>query len=160
MLNLMVKNGDRYRKATPGEIADVHASYVVAAVNRTRPSVSQPRAAVEFLRNALSMREHEIFVAIALDNRYRVIHMEEMFRGTVDGASVHPREVVKFALANNAAAMMFAHNLPSGVAEPSQADRMITARLRDALAMVDIRVTDHIIIGLNSSCSFAERGLI
>ena len=96
-----------------------------------------------------------------LDNRHRVIAFEELFTGTIDGTSVHPREVVRTALFHNAAAVILAHNHPSGVAEPSQADEQITRRLKDALALVDVRTLDHIIIGDgDSSVSFAERGLL
>lgn len=103
---------------------------------------------------------HEVFACLYLDNRHRVIHFEELFRGTIDGASVHPREVVKRALHHNAAAVILAHNHPSGVAEPSRADQTLTQRLKDALALVDIRVLDHIVVGDNGTVSFAERGLL
>jgi DNA repair protein RadC len=93
-----------------------------------------------------------------LDIRHRVIAFEELFRGTIDGASVHPREVVRAALKHNAAALIFAHNHPSGVAEPSDADRRLTRRLSDALALVDIRVLDHFVVGDGEVASFAERG--
>ncbi|MGB5209269.1 MAG: JAB domain-containing protein, partial [Gammaproteobacteria bacterium] len=94
------------------------------------------------------------------DNRNRLIGLEELFRGTIDGASVYPREVVRQALAHNAAAVILAHNHPSGVAEPSQADEAITRRLKNALALVDIRVLDHLVIGDGEAVSFAERGLL
>ena len=103
---------------------------------------------------------HEGFCGVFLDNRHRVIALEELFRGTIDGASVHPREVVKRALAKNAAAVILAHNHPSGIAEPSQADELITRRLKEALALVDIRVLDHLVIGDGVCESFAERGLL
>jgi DNA repair protein RadC len=95
-----------------------------------------------------------------LDNRHRVIDYRELFRGTIDGASVHPREVVRSALDLNAAAVIFAHNHPSGVAEPSQSDLRITQRLKDALALIDVRVLDHLIIGEGEGTSLAERGLL
>jgi len=100
-----------------------------------------------------------VFVCVMLDNRNRVIVYREMFYGTIDGASVYPREVVKQALADNAASVILAHNHPSGVSEPSQADIQITDRLKKALALVDIRVLDHVIIGDNVTC-LSERGLI
>jgi len=103
---------------------------------------------------------YEVFACLFLDTRHRVIRYEELFRGTIDGASVHPREVVRRALQHNAAAVILAHNHPSGVAEPSDADRRITTRLKDALALVDIRVLDHIVIGDQPATSFAERGWI
>jgi DNA repair protein RadC len=124
------------------------------------PPLANPRATREFLRARLRDRDHEVFCCLFLDNRHRVICFDEVFRGTIDGASVHPRDVVKLALARNAAAVILAHNHPSGVAEPSQADEMITGRLRDALALVDIRVLDHIVVGDGAEVSFAERGLL
>jgi len=124
------------------------------------PTLTDPRATREYLRMRLRDLPHEIFAAIYLDNRNRVIKYSELFRGTIDGATVHPREVVKEALANNAAAVILAHNHPSGVAEPSQADELITRRLKEALAVVDIRVLDHLVIGDGHVESMAERGLI
>ena len=127
---------------------------------QTGPALANPRATREFLRARLRDRDHEVFCCLFLDNRHRVISFDEVFRGTIDGASVHPREVVKLALARNAAAVILAHNHPSGVAEPSQADELITGRLREALALVDIRVLDHIVVGDGACVSFAERGLL
>ncbi len=101
---------------------------------------------------------YEVFACLFLDTRHRVIEFEELFRGTIDGASVHPREVVRRALAHNAAAVILAHNHPSGIAEPSRADRHITGRLTDALALVDVRVLDHLVVGDGEAVSFAERG--
>jgi DNA repair protein RadC len=124
------------------------------------PPLANPKATREFLRARLRDRDHEVFCCLFLDNRHRVIAFDEVFRGTIDGASVHPRDVVKLALARNAAAVILAHNHPSGIAEPSQADEMITGRLRDALALVDIRVLDHIVVGDGACVSFAERGLL
>ncbi|MFO7306422.1 MAG: DNA repair protein RadC [Gammaproteobacteria bacterium] len=126
----------------------------------TGPTLANPHATREFLRARLRDLQHEVFCCVYLDNRHRVIAFEELFRGTIDGASVHPREVVKRALAHNAAALILAHNHPSGLAEPSQADELITRRLKDALALVDIRVLDHLIVGDGTCESFAERGLL
>jgi DNA repair protein RadC len=131
-----------------------------AELMQAGPALANPRATREFLRARLRDRDHEVFCCLFLDNRHRVIAFDEVFRGTIDGASVHPREVVKLALSRNAAAVILAHNHPSGVAEPSQADEMITGRLRDALALVDIRVLDHIVVGDGACVSFAERGLL
>ena len=131
-----------------------------AELMQAGPALANPRATREFLRARLRDRDHEVFCCLFLDNRHRVICFEEVFRGTLDGASVHPRDVVKLALARNAAAVILAHNHPSGVAEPSQADELITARLRDALGLVDIRVLDHIVVGDATCVSFAERGLL
>ena len=127
--------------------------------NRGDKALESPDAMRDLLRLRLAEREHELFVALFLDNRHRLIAYEEMFRGTVDGASVHPREVVKAALRHNAVAIVFAHNHPSGVAEPSESDRRITARLQEALSLVDVRVLDHFVVG-DSMTSFAERGLL
>jgi DNA repair protein RadC len=131
-----------------------------AELMQTGPALANPRATREFLRARLRDRDHEVFCCLFLDNRHRVICFDEVFRGTLDGASVHPRDVVKLALARNAAAVILAHNHPSGVAEPSQADELITGRLREALALVDIRVLDHIVVGDAACVSFAERGLL
>ena len=122
-------------------------------------ALADPDAVRFYLTSRLRDRHSEVFACIFLDNRHRVIQYEELFYGTIDGASVHPREVVKQALKHNAAAVIFAHNHPSGVAEPSQADERITQRLKDALAVMDVRVLDHFIIG-DQVVSFAERGLL
>ena len=127
---------------------------------RAGPALNAPAATRQFLTAQLRDRPYEVFCCLHLDNRHRQIHFEEVFRGTIDGASVHPREIVRQALHYNAAALIFAHNHPSGVAEASQADELITRRLRDALALVDIRVLDHLIVGDNNCLSFAERGLL
>jgi DNA repair protein RadC len=112
-----------------------------------------------YLRAQLQSYPHEVFACLFLDNRNRVLTFEKMFYGTIDGASVYPREVVRKAIEKNAAAVIFAHNHPSGVAEPSSADEQITRRLKDALSLVDVRVLDHMVIG-DDVVSFAERGLL
>ncbi len=122
--------------------------------------ISCPLDTRNYLMARLRHHPQEIFACLFLDNRHRVIHYEELFRGTIDGASVHPREVVRRAMQHNAAAVILAHNHPSGIAEPSQADQQLTRRLRDALALVDIRVLDHLVIGDLECVSFAERGLL
>ena len=127
---------------------------------RSGPLLDSPAATHQFLISRLRDQPHELFCCLHLDNRHRLIAFDELFRGTIDGASVHPREVVKQALSRNAAAVILAHNHPSGVAEPSQADELITRRLREALALVDIRVLDHCIVGDSGCVSFAERGLL
>ena len=124
------------------------------------PSLSSPRATRDFLVAKLRDLEHEVFCCLYLDKRHRLIHFEELFRGTIDGASVHPREIVKLALQRNAAAIIIAHNHPSGIAEPSQADELITQRVKEALALVDIRLLDHIVVGDGVSVSLAESGLL
>jgi DNA repair protein RadC len=131
-----------------------------AEAMRAGPPLDSPQATRDFLIRRLRDTPHELFCCLHLDNRHRLIAFDELFRGTIDGASVHPREVVKQALARNAAAVILAHNHPSGVAEPSQADELVTRRLREALQLVDIRVLDHIIVADNGCLSFAERGLI
>jgi len=113
-----------------------------------------------FLTSRLGTYPHEVFAGLFLDNRHRVIQYRELFRGTIDGAAVYPREVVRQALEDNAAAVIFAHNHPSGVAEPSQADISLTRRLKEALGLVDIRVLDHMVIGHGEVISLAERGLM
>ncbi|MGE0116031.1 MAG: DNA repair protein RadC [Steroidobacteraceae bacterium] len=124
------------------------------------PALLNPQATRNYLHMRLRDLPHEVFCCLYLDNRHRVIAFEELFRGTLDGANVHPREVVKRALAHNAAALILAHNHPSGVAEPSHADELITRRLKEALNLVDIRVLDHLIVGDSHCESFAERGLL
>jgi DNA repair protein RadC len=123
-------------------------------------ALSNPDETRDYLIARLRGYAHEVFACLFLDNRHRIISFDELFHGTIDGTSVHPREVVKRALGHNAAAVIFAHNHPSGVAEPSVADELITRRLKDALALVDIRVLDHLIIGDGHTVSFAERGLL
>ena len=122
--------------------------------------VTSPADTRNYLSLRLAEREAEVFCVMFLTNRHRVIAFEEMFQGTIDGASVHPREVVKAALRLNAAAVILAHNHPSGVAEPSRSDEAITRRLTDALALVDVRVLDHLIVGGSEITSLAERGLV
>lgn len=119
-----------------------------------------PEDTRSYLRSRLGTYPHEVFAGLFLDNRHRVIRYLELFRGTIDGAAVYPREVVRQALDLNAAAIIFAHNHPSGVAEPSQADVSLTRRLREALALVDIRVLDHMVVGHGDVISLAERGLM
>ena len=133
------------RPATAEEILDA-ARTILARRIRRGASIANPRATREFLRLRLAIHDHEVFAILFLDNRHRLIEFVPLFRGTIDGASVHPREVVKEALSRNAASVILAHNHPSGVAEPSQADEMITHRLRDALALIDVRVLDHFVV--------------
>ena len=123
-------------------------------------ALTSPQQTGDYLRARLSAYPYEVFACLFLDNRHRVIEYEELFRGTIDGTSVHPREVVRRALEHNAAALILAHNHPSGVAEPSQADKAITHRLRSALALVDVRILDHLIIGHGETTSMAARGEI
>jgi DNA repair protein RadC len=140
-----------------------------AALELARRSVSQqiqsdalasPGAVRDYLRLAISGREHEVFVCLWLDAQHRVIRSEELFRGTLTQTSVYPREVVKAGLRHNAAAVIFAHNHPSGAAQPSQADELLTRNLKEALALVEIKVLDHFVVAGNQAISFAERGLL
>ncbi len=123
-------------------------------------AMNSPKSVRDYLRLSLEGKKHEIFVGIFLDAQNRAIAAEELFNGTLTQTSVYPREVVKRALYHNAAAMIFAHNHPSGVAEPSQADEILTQSLKQALALVDVKVLDHFIVGGGTAMSFAERGLI
>ena len=125
-----------------------------------RDVLSSPGMVRDYLRVLLSGREHEIFVVILLDAQNRVIEAEELFHGTLTQTSVYPREVVKCALRHNAAAVIFAHNHPSGVAEPSHADQLLTQSLKQALALVDVKALDHFVVAGTACLSFAERGLI
>jgi len=123
-------------------------------------ALASPADTRNYLKSRLRAYPQEVFACLFLDNRHRVICFEELFTGTIDGASVHPREVVRQALYHNAAALIFAHNHPSGVAEPSHADRQITQRLKNALELIDVRVLDHLVVGDAEVVSFAERGLL
>lgn len=122
--------------------------------------ISNPEDTRQYLKSQLRDRHYEVFAALFLDNRHQIIKFEELFRGTIDGASVYPREVVKKALEHNAAALIIAHNHPSGIAEPSSADERITLRLKEALGLVDIHLLDHLIIGDGEIVSLAERGIL
>lgn len=140
-------------------VLEIGRRYLECRMERGDPLTS-PGQTRQYLTTRLRHYPHEVFAALFLDNRHRVITFEELFRGTIDGASVHPREVVKRALHHNAAALILAHNHPSGVSEPSGADRSLTRRLGEALALVGVRVLDHFIIGDGDPYSFAEHGLI
>lgn len=122
--------------------------------------IASPKAAEDYLRLKLSERKNEVFGCVFMDNRNRVIAIEELFNGTIDGTSVYPRTVVQRALELNAAALLLYHNHPSGVAEPSQADERITQRLKSALALVDIRVIDHLVVAFEGCTSLASRGCL
>ena len=139
-------------------VLEMARRYLGESLQRGEPLTS-PQITRQFLSQKLRDYSHEVFAVLFLDQRHRVICFEELFRGTIDGASVYPREVVKQSLLHNAAAVIFAHNHPSGVAEPSQADQSITRRLQDALALIDVRVLDHFVVG-DEVVSFAERGLL
>ena len=136
------------------------ARRTLAAEMARRPVFDSPQAVRDFLRLELAELGHEVFAVLLLDAQNRLIDCVELFRGTLTQTSVYPREVVKLALQHNAAALIFAHNHPSGVTEPSQADEALTRTLKQALALVDVRVLDHFIVGGGAALSFAERGLL
>ena len=149
----------------PAKIAQLAAVMEVArrclkADLRSANALTSPGAVRDYLRLAISSREHEVFVCLWLDAQHRVISTEELFRGTLTQTSVYPREIVKAGLKANAAAVIFAHNHPSGVAQPSQADELLTRNLKEALALVEIKVLDHFIVAGSQTLSFAERGLL
>jgi len=151
-------------------LGDAKRAQFAAAIELARRSIEEklqsgaalnsPGAVRDYLRLALGGKLHEVFVCIWLDVQHRVIKFDEPFRGTLTQTSVYPREIVKAALAANAAAVIFAHNHPSGAAQPSQADELLTRNLKEALALVDVKVLDHFIVAGNHALSFAERGLL
>lgn len=144
------------REVSSDEIVHM-AAKILSRQFRKGATLSSPGDVKQYLQSKLSNREHEVFACLFLDTRNRVISFDEMFHGTIDGASVHPREVVKRGLACNAAGLIVAHNHPSGVAEPSRADRALTRRLRESMQLVDIKLLDHFVVG-EEVISFAERG--
>lgn len=148
-----------YRAAEPAEVLQA-ALRVLESQLRGSEMLCSPQAVRDFLRIKLGTLEHEVFAVIHLDAQHRVIEYVEMFRGTVSQTSVYPREIVKESLAHNSAALILVHNHPSGVAEPSRADEALTQTLKSALARVDVRVIDHLIVAGSTILSFAERGLI
>ena len=133
---------------------------LLAEQHQPGKTLTSPEETRSYLRLRLADYKNEVFGCVYLDNRHRIIKVAELFHGTIDGASVHPRVVVQQAMEVNAAAMVFFHNHPSGVAEPSRADEMLTRRLSEALALVDVRVLDHFVVSGGESVSFAERGLL
>ena len=158
--SLMVRDAQgRYLLATADQILEAARQAIDHKMQRGA-SFSSPTAVKEYLRVKLAGFEHEVFAVLFLDTQHRLIEYAEMFRGTIDSASVYPRELVKEALRLNAAAVIVSHNHPSGNPEPSAADKAMTAQLRQGLALVDVRTLDHVIVAGNSTASFAERGLI
>ena len=148
-----------YRPAQAHEILDAAQQLLLRQLHEG-PIFDSPQAARDYLCIKLGLLEHEVFAVLMLDAQHRLIEYVELFRGTVSQTSVYPREVVKEALACNAAAMILAHNHPSGLAEPSRADELLTQTLKAALALVDVRVLDHLIVAGKRVLSFAERGLL
>jgi DNA repair protein RadC len=158
--NLFVRGANGAAEPATSEQILTAARQVLASRVRRGALLTSPQRVREYLTVKLGALDHEVFGLILADTRHRVIEYVELFRGTIDGASVHPREVVKLALAKQAAAVILVHNHPSQVSEPSHADEAITRRLREALALVDVRILDHLIVAGSEVLSFAERGLI
>ncbi len=157
--SLMVKDeSGRYRPASGNEIIEAALSEINRRFARG-VMITSPDQTLEFLRLRLSPLEHEVFAVLWLDNKNRVLVFEELFRGTINSASVHPREIVKSAMKHNAAACILCHNHPSGDSDPSSADQNITLRIREALNVVEVRTLDHVIVG-ERPYSFAEHGLL
>lgn len=154
----MMKRGSRYVMADRQAIIDAHTELMVREL--VGETLTNPTATREFVRQTLGPREAECFAAIWLDNRHRVLAVDVLFQGTIDGSRVYPREVVRAAIRHNAAAVIFAHNHPSGVPEPSSADERITKHLKDTLALIDVRVLDHVIGTREGALTFSERGLM
>ena len=158
--SLMVRDTQgRYLLATAEQILDAARQAIERKMQRGT-SFTSPAAVKEYLCAKLAGFEHEVFAVLFLDTHHRLIEYAEMFRGTIDSASVYPRELVKEALRLNAAAVIVSHNHPSGNSEPSAADKAMTSQLRQALALVDIRTLDHVIVAGTRTTSFAERGLL
>ena len=156
---LYVRESDLFREATPEETL-VAARQAIARRFRRGAALNSPQLVREYLRIAFASLDHEVFCILLLDTHHRLLSFQELFRGTIDSAAVFPREVVKEVLKCNAAAVIFAHNHPSGVAEPSPADECITRRLKQALALIDVRVLDHLVVAGTTFVSMAERGLL
>jgi len=155
---LLVRDGrGRYLPASADQILEAPRQVIDRKMQRGT-EFSSPATVKEYLRTKLAGFDHEIFAILFLDTRHRLIEYVELFRGTIDGAEVHPREVVKEALQHNAATVIFAHNHPSGNPEPSAADRALTQRLKQALALIDVRTLDHVIVAGDRTTAFAERG--
>lgn len=160
LANLYVRDGRRrYQPASADEIFAAARAVVDQRLRRGAP-LQTPEVAQALFREKLGGCEREVFAVAFVDTRHRLIKYSELFSGSIDGAEVHPREVVRAALRLNAAAVIVGHNHPSGVAEPSAADRAVTIRLKQALALVDIRLVDHIIVGGHDTHSMAAHGLI
>lgn len=156
MKKLFIKNGRRYRPAAKSEIAEAAAHYVTDSMRGVK--IGGPSDTRHFLQSAFGGYEHEVFVVVFLNNRHYVIECEQMFRGTIDGASVHPREIIKRALELNAAAIILAHNHPSGNPTPSAADMAITSKIKECVELMDMRLIDHVILAYDSAWSMAEKG--
>lgn len=157
---LHVREADGHYRLASAEEVLVHARCVLARRVRRGAAMSSPQTVRDYLRLRFGAREHEVFCVLFLDAQNRIVDFAELFRGTVTQTSVYPREVVKEALARNAASVILAHNHPSGSAEPSRADEHLTQVLRQALGLIDVRVLDHIVVSTAEAVSMAERGLL
>jgi len=163
----LVATENRFAGLTPADLSEPESTtlialalQVLAARHQPGQPLTSPDETRAYLRLLFAERPNEVFVCLFLDVKHRLLAVEELFQGTIDGASVHPREVVRRCLEVGAGALIVGHSHPSGVPEPSQADLRITQRLRDALALVDVRVLDHVIVATEGTVSFAERGLL
>ena len=159
MTTLYVRDESGFREARSDDVLERAQALLAQRYRVGSPVLTSPALTRGFLRMHLGACEHEIFGLLHLDSRHRLIAVENLFRGTINSSSVHPREVVKSALAHNASAVVLYHNHPSGLTEPSAADELITRRLREALALIDVRVLDHLIVA-EAIYSFAEAGLL
>jgi DNA repair protein RadC len=159
MTMLYVRDGEEFRPASAQDVFERARALISQRFRTGTPVLSEPQKTREFLRLHLATLDHEVFSVLFLNSRHCLIEYVELFRGSITGASVHPREVVKEALARNASALICVHAHPSGNSLPSQADELVTYRLRDALALVDIRVLDHLVLG-EETYSFCEHGLL
>jgi DNA repair protein RadC len=157
---MYVRSGHRYRAAKGVEVLEAAAFFAGQQIEARRVRLDSPSTTEQFLMEQLSPSQEECFSIVFLDSRQRVIAFEKMFRGTIDGAHVHPRVIVREVLDRNAAAVILAHNHPSGEVDPSQHDEGITRKVKQALDLIDVRVLDHIIIGAYSCFSFAKNGLL
>ena len=156
---LLIRDGDQLRAASAQEVLDRAAALMAQRFRTGAPVLGDPERTRQYLRHQIGSLPYEVFGLLLLDTRHRLIRTEILFRGTIDSASVHPREVARVVLESNAAAVILFHNhASSGIAEPSQADELITRRLKDTLSLLDVRVLDHLIIGDAQEYSFAETG--
>lgn len=159
MSTLYVQEGEDFRVARAEDVISRAKTLLAQRYRAGSPVLGSPSLTQDFLRVHLAACEHEVFGVLHLDARHRLIAAEDLFRGSISNASVHPREVVKAVLLKNAAAIVLYHNHPSGLSEPSAADELITRRLKEALALIDVRVLDHLIVA-EITYSFAEHGLL
>jgi DNA repair protein RadC len=157
---LLIRDGAQLRDASAQEVLDRAATLMAQRFRAGAPVLADPARTRQYLRHQIGTLPYEVFGLLLLDTRHRLIRAEILFRGTIAGASVHPREVARVVLEANAAAVILFHNHPSGIAEPSQADELITRRLKETLSLLDARVLDHLIVGDAQEFSFAESGLL